>query len=91
MPSTPVVTRLLVSILSLYMLTGANASSLTMYQDKDCKTPLSNLTASNGYPDGQCTNTTSQKTFKSFKFTALDLGCERKSLLSLILSTESWC
>lgn len=56
------------------------ASSVGLYTDADCKTSATNLTASNGYPDGLCTDASQQtsSSFQSFQFLSLDEGCARK-------------
>lgn len=56
------------------------ASSVGIYQDADCKTTAFNVTTSNGYPDGECTDVSQQTslTFQSFQFLSLDEGCARK-------------
>lgn len=66
-----------VVLFALSLCDTGTASTVAVYKDKDCKSPISNSTASNGYPDGQCTSVTEQagKKWESFMFLSLNDGC----------------
>lgn len=57
--------------------TGLAASQVALYTDADCRDLASNVTASNGYPDGECTGVWQQvsENAQSFQFLSLDTGC----------------
>lgn len=56
------------------------SSIVAIYLDAECSHPTWTLAASNGYPDGLCTNVSQQASdaFQSFQFLSLDDGCARK-------------
>lgn len=58
-----------------------SSSEVVVYEDTDCQTAVTTLVASNGYPDGLCTDVVEQTTkdFQSFQFVSLDTGCAGKS------------
>lgn len=55
-------------------------STVAVYKDAECRAIASNLTASDGYPDGLCTDVSQQtsNSFQSFQFLSLDAGCTRR-------------
>lgn len=66
--------------LILHLCTLSAGSTLAMYKDSDCQVldVRSNITALDGFPDGECGSITAQastETWKSFKFLLLGDGC----------------